>query len=144
MQKAEGARFFRRQRTPVIPRPLEQVERADHVGGDEGRGAIDGAVDVAFRCEIDDGVRLMVGQQPLHQGAVADVAVNEPVSPVSSQRRQGFQVARVGQCIQVDDGARGILPQRSKHEIPADKSGAAGDQPRGHSAVLVNSPMRES
>jgi hypothetical protein len=64
------------------------VEGADDVGLDEIFGAVDAAVDVRFGGKIDDGARLVFGQQAADQGEVADVALDEDVARVA------FRLAR--------------------------------------------------
>jgi hypothetical protein len=56
VEEAEGFFARGRQLGPVEAGAVEEAERADDVGLDEGLGGIDGAVDVGFGGEIDDGV----------------------------------------------------------------------------------------
>ena len=46
---------------------------------------------------------------------------------VALQRRQGFQIAGVGQLVEVDDGLVG-LGQPVEDEVAADETGTAGDE----------------
>ena len=53
--------------------------------------------------EVEHRARLVLGQQLVDQGAVADVALHEDVLGVALQRGQRFEVAGVGQLVEVDD-----------------------------------------
>ena len=91
---------------------------------------------MALGGEIHHGIGPVLGQQPRHQGAIADIAVHEHVVRVAVQRGQGVQVASVSQGIQVDhpDSARDGL----QHEITTDEAGAAGHEP----GCQAKSPVR--
>src|SRR5699024_8988962 len=56
VQEAEGVLAVAGQLAPVVACALQQRQGADHVGLDEGGRAVDGAVDVAFGGEVEDGV----------------------------------------------------------------------------------------
>src|SRR3970282_2589363 len=64
---------------------------------------------------------------------VADVSVHEHVVRVAVQRRQSVQVAGIGEDVEVDD--LDPLPHRVENEIAANKAGAAGHKPSGHSGT---------
>ncbi len=77
--------------------------------------------------------RLVLGQQAIEQGAVADVALHEDVARVALQRSQGFEVARVGEFVEVDHGfIRTSDPV--EHEVAADEAGAASHE-NGHGCI---------
>jgi hypothetical protein len=65
----------------------------------------------------------VLGQQPLHQRAVADAATHEDVAGVAGYRGQGVEVARVRQGVEVYDL---VVPHQVKDEVAPDKAGAAG------------------
>ena len=77
--------------------------------------------------EMPDGARLVILQQLVDQGAVADVALHEDVARVFRQRFQGFQVAGVGEGIQVDHRLAGG-GDPVEHKVRADEACAAGDK----------------
>ena len=64
---------------PIGERRLEQREGAFDVGAEEHRGAVDRAVDVRFRGEMDDPVDLLATQDIEHLLLAADVFVVEAV-----------------------------------------------------------------
>lgn len=74
----------------------------------------------------------MVGARPAGdlQGAIAQVALHEDVARVALQAGKVFQVAGVGEFIEVED--RLIrLGQPVQHEVAADEAGTTGDE-NGH------------
>ncbi len=69
--------------------------------------------------------------------------MHENVIGVAAQRGQRVQIAGVGEFVQIDDaiGARRIfaIGKQAKHEIGADKAGAAGDEYGFHYTVAPKS-----
>ena len=130
MQEAERVAGVVFERLPVIAHRLQQAQGADHVGLDEGRGAIDRTVDVALGGEVHHGIGPVLGQQPRDQVAVADVAVDEDMVGIAVQPTERVQIAGVGQGIQVDDA--NAAGNRIEDEVTADETGSAGDKPRRH------------
>nr|BFF13325.1 hypothetical protein GCM10025699_46280 [Microbacterium flavescens] len=115
----------------VVPeRGVEQLLRAEHVGLDEDRGVPDRAVDVRLGGEVDDGVDL--GEEPVEQGAVADVALDEGVARGVGDGGEVRLVARVGQGVEHDHlgafEARVGVFEGASDEVRADEAGAAGDE----------------
>ena len=127
VQEAERVPGRAFQPLPVVAHRLQQGQGADHVGLHEGRRAVDRTVHVAFGGEIHHSIGAMFGQQPRHQGAVADIAMHEHMLRVALQRGQGVAVAGIGQRVEVDHAlaARHGL----QHEIASDEAGAAGHEP---------------
>jgi hypothetical protein len=88
--------------------------------------------------KIDDGTRLVGGQQLTNKGAVANIALDKYMPRVALQRSQILQIARVAQDVQVNN--RLILgSQPVQHKIGANESGSAGHK---NSHVFVSSAMR--
>ena len=87
---------------------------------------------MGLRREVDDAIRVMLPQQPGHQGLVANVAVDENVPPIPLRLLQVLHIARIGEGVQVDNADIRIFPQQIQHHVGADKPGAAGDQIRFH------------
>ncbi len=141
VQEAEGRLLLGRQRAPVAAHGFEQPEGAEHVGLDEVLGPVDGAVHVGFGREVDDGARLVLGQQAVDQRAVADVALHEDVVRIALERRQGLEVAGIGQLVEVDDGLV-ALREPVENEIGADEAGAPGYQDHGGPSLLSNVKCR--
>src|SRR5690606_26013673 len=142
VQETEGLARRPLQRPPVVARGLEQRQGADHVGLHERARPVDGPVDVALGGEVQDRVRAMLAQQGVHQRAIADVAMDEDMVVVPLQRRQGVEVAGVGERVEVDHALPG--GQRLEHEVPAEETGSAGDKPGLHGARRAQSGMSSS
>jgi hypothetical protein len=102
VQEAEGLALAGGQRAPVRARRFEQGEGAVYVGAHEGARTVDGAVDMALGGEVHHRARLVLGEQALDQGAVADVAMHEEVARVAFQAGERLAVAGVGQRVEVD------------------------------------------
>lgn len=126
VQEAKGTFAVFRQRFMVMACGFQEAEGADDVGLDEVFGAVDGAVHMAFRREVDDGPDGVFFQERRDQFEVGDIALDKAVAVIALQRSQILAVAGVGEFIQVDDGfIRGFQPV--EHEIGADKTGTTGD-----------------
>lgn len=82
---------------------------------------------MAFGGKVDDRAWSVLGQQARHQGAVANVALHEQVARIALQPRQRFQVARVGQLVEVDDALLRVR-QPVENEVGADEASASGDE----------------
>jgi hypothetical protein len=87
-KRNDGAIGFRKRR-PVGARFFEQAECAVDVGADEIVGAVDGAVDVAFGGEMNDGARLFAPQQLAQKFAIDDVALLEAIARMGFRRLAG-------------------------------------------------------
>ena len=117
--------------TEVGPHCFKQAEGTDDVGLDEVFRAVDAAVDVRFGGKIDNGAGLVLGEQFGDEVEVADVTLDEGVARVSLERGEVFEVAGVGQRIEVDDGLVG-MGQPVEDEVAADEAGAACDEDIAH------------
>src|SRR5688572_29252705 len=110
------------------------MKRAFDVGAHEGRGAVDAAVDMAFRSEVNQSARPMLDHQTVDQRAVGDVATLEVVVGMCAQGRQAFQVARIGKSIEIDDRLI-ALSQPVENEVAANEASTSSDE-QGHSGNL--------
>ena len=119
--------MHRCQAVPVGADRFEQAEGADDVGLNEVFGAVDAAVDVRFGGKIDDGARLVLGEQPGDEIEVADVALDEEVARVAVQGGEVLEVAGVGERVKVDDRLVG-LAQPVEDKIAADKACPTRDE----------------
>ncbi|MDT4888022.1 hypothetical protein FQZ97_1245240 [compost metagenome] len=79
---------------------------------------------------MDHRTRPVLGQQARYQGAIPDVALHEHMASIPLQAGQGFQIAGVGELVQVEDGLI-VACQPVKHEVGADEAGATSDQNHG-------------
>jgi hypothetical protein len=77
MVEAEAVRFGLRQRAPIVERLLQQDERAHDVGLYKCGGTVDRAVDMAFGRQMQNDVRLELGQGRLHRRRVGDIRPDE-------------------------------------------------------------------
>ena len=127
VQEAEGFLGLALQAVVVGAGAFQQVKGADDIGLDEVFRAVDGAVHMAFSGKVEDGARLVLGQQTADQLRIADIALHEEVARVVLHCGQGFKVAGVGQLVQVEDGLV-VLRQPVENEVAADEAGAACDQ----------------
>ena len=81
---------------------------------------------MAFGGEIQHGIRAVGLQQPAHEFGIADIALNENVVLILCQFRQIFQIAGIGQLVQIDDA---FTPLPGLEDITGtNKTGAAGDK----------------
>jgi len=76
---------------------------------------------------MDDSARPVLGEQPVDEFAVADVAANEDMARVVGERRQILGIAGVGEGVEIEDGLV-ALRQPVEDEIRADEARAAGHQ----------------
>ena len=76
--------------------------------------------------QVHDGVGLVLGEHAIQFGAVADVDLFEGIAGMIRHRSQRFQVARVGQLVQVHDRIARVANDMA-HQGRADESGSAGN-----------------
>lgn len=104
---------------PGIAGHIEEGVGAHDIGAHEGFRTEDGAVDVAFGGEVDDGVDLVLGKEALDEGAVADVTLDKHIAALGAGffRRlpiarldvgEVFEVAGIGEGVEIDDAPRKI------------------------------------
>jgi hypothetical protein len=117
-----------------VARGLEQREGADDVGLHERARAGDRAIDVGLGGEVHDGVDAVLGQHPIDQRAVADVAVDERAPRRVRQVAQVLAAAGVGQRVEHHQRGLGARGLQLTDEVGADEAGAAGDQDVSHAA----------
>ncbi len=97
----------------------------------KGFGAGDGAVDVGFGGEVEDGSGLVGGECAAEEISVGDVPVDEGVVRAAGERSEVGGVAGVGEGVEVDEGAFGLGGGRAEpaeDEVGADEACAAGDE----------------
>ena len=95
MQKAEILRLLVRQLHPIGPRRFEQTVCAEHIGADEGIGAIDRAVNMALRGQVHDDVGRVRVKHGIHRGTVANIGLDEAVAWTIGDCLQRAQIRRV-------------------------------------------------
>jgi hypothetical protein len=124
----------------VAAHGFEQAEGAQHVGLHEVFGTVDRTIDMRFRGKVHNCTRFVLGQQAVDEGAVADVALHEDVFRIALERREGLEVACVGQLVEVHDRLFAV-GDPVEYEIGADEASAAGNQNHGRLNSLVDSDV---
>jgi hypothetical protein len=104
MQKAECRFFTFWQCRPVATHRFEQLVGAHDVGLDEVAWAADGTIHMALGRKIDYCARLVLGQKVIHQPFITNITLQKSVAWVSLQARQGLQITRISELIEVDHG----------------------------------------
>lgn len=112
------------------PGAFEQIEAAHHIGLDEFAWAMNGAIHMAFCCEMNNGSGLVGGKKVLNEIAIRDVTMHKAVQWVVFQRGQGLQIASVGQLVEIQDGLI-RLSQPIQNKIAANETSSARDQNHG-------------
>lgn len=97
---------------------------------------MDAAVDMGFGGKIDDGTRLVFGKQTADEIEIANVAFDEGVAGVAFQYGEVFQIACVGQGIEVDH--RFVrLGQPIENEVATNEAGTASHKNTNHLTPLT-------
>jgi hypothetical protein len=94
--KAEPALRLVVETPPVFEGRRQHDRGPDHVGVDEGRRSVDGAVDVGLGRQVGDHVRAIVAQSLRHRFAIADIHPAEAVALPVVDGAQRREVARIG------------------------------------------------
>ena len=84
---------------------------------------------MAFGSEVQDGPGLVLRQQAGDQPGVPNITLHKDMPRVAVQRCQRFQVAGIGQLVEVDDRLVG-LSQPVEDKVGTDEAGSAGDKNR--------------
>jgi hypothetical protein len=106
---------------------LQQSEGADHVGLDKGCRAINGTVHMAFCRQVHHDIRAELAELGRHGSGIGDIGLGKRVAFAPGHRRQGFEVAGVGQAVHHADFIPGIFNDMTNHSR-ADKACATGDK----------------
>ena len=72
---------------------------------------------------------LMLAKKAGDTFTVVDVAADESVTRIGTDRREVRRIAGVGKAIEIDEW-RGFVRQPLENEVGADESGATGDEDR--------------
>ena len=87
---------------------LEQPEGAVDVGPEESVRTKDGAFDMAFGSEMDDGAGVMVAKYLSEEFGVVEIAVDEGIAGgllrVCVNRSEVLGLAGIGKAVEVNDG----------------------------------------
>ena len=111
----------------MLQRGGQQMESASNVGLNERPWAVDRAIDMAFRGEMKHPIGVVIAEDCPHCLAVVEIDLNEDVPGIVEGFFKRFQVAGVGQGVEIDDLMRGG-PNQSAHQRRADESRPSGDE----------------
>src|SRR5699024_276058 len=92
---------------------------------------------VAFRRKVDHIVGIILFHQAGDQFTVADVALHKDVAGIAFNVLEVFQVAGIGQLVQVDDADVLMLFQHIVHKVGTDETGTAGGKISLHSLFSI-------
>jgi hypothetical protein len=112
---------------PVATGRFEQAVSPDDIGLDELARPVDGTVDMRLRCQVHDRVGSEARQHLAHRGLIDDVLLHELVASVGDYALQRFEVACVGQFVEVQYVMIGVVDQMADQRR-TDKAGATGDK----------------
>ncbi|CWO36326.1 Uncharacterised protein [Neisseria meningitidis] len=82
---------------------------------------------MAFRRQVHHGIGPVLCEYAVEFGAVANVHLLESIAGIIGNVGQRFEIARVGQFVEVDDGILGVLNDMADNGR-ADKARAAGNE----------------
>ena len=135
MEEAEALAHRRREAREVLTRRFQQLEGPHQIRLDEGGRAIDGAVDVGLRREVEDGVGALLADDLLHRGAVRDVRLHEVKALVGGDVGEALEIPGVGELVDHHD-AGVAARERVADEVRPDESRTARDDPGRHAQRL--------
>ena len=121
----------------VLAAAFHQHLRAHHVGAHEDAGVGDGAVHMAFSGKVDHDIGVLFLKETVHRLRIGDVRAHKTEARVVHDGREGFQIARVGQLIQIDQQDLRVFLEHIVHKVGTDKTGTAGDQIGFHRSVSL-------
>lgn len=94
---------------------LQQSEGTDHVGLDEGGQAINGAIHMTFCRQVHHDIRAELAKLGRHGSGIRDISLGKRVAFAPNHRRQGFEVAGIGQAVHHADFIQGIFNDMTNH-----------------------------
>ena len=113
---------------PSSARGLQKLYGAHNVGQDKFHWPLNGAVYVAFCCQVNDVRNLVVGKNALQSGCVADIGALKAVVGGAFDVFEVFEVARVGQFVKIDNQVVGVVLDQASDDMRTDKSCSAGNK----------------
>ena len=127
VEEPEGVLAIRCQGFEIFAGHFQEGAGAHHVGLDECRRAVDGAIHVAFGCQVHDCVRLLGGKDLTKGSRITDVDLLEGIVRMRVCSGDGLQIACVGEFVHVDDGVF-VRREDVANECGSDEACAAGDE----------------
>lgn len=82
---------------------------------------------MAFRCEVDDGARLMFIENRGYQGLVADISMDKAIAWVSFDALQIAPVSGISEQVEIHD-SRVSVGEPLQDEVGADESRPASNK----------------
>ena len=92
---------------------------------------------MALGGKVDDVIEIILLEQAFHQLLIADIALHKHMAGVALHVLQVFQIAGVGQLIQIDQQDLRLLFEHIMHKVGTNKTGAAGDQIGFHKSSFL-------
>ena len=127
MVEAKRALFWPGKGLPVAAGGFQQAVGADDIGLDKIRRAVNRTVDVGFGGQMHDRLRLEAREHCADGGLVDDIGLYELIAAIGRDTGQRFQIAGVGEFVQVEHFVLGVLNQMT-YQSRTDKTGATGNE----------------
>src|SRR5690606_17575914 len=127
MMEAEGCLALGAQAEPVGACIFQQAVGADDIGLDECCRAIDRAVDMRLGGQVHDGVWLELAQRRDDALGIGNIGLNEAIPWACIDLGQRFQIAGIGQLVEVEHLVLGVLNQMADQRR-SDEAGSAGNK----------------
>ena len=108
MHETEGFGFCFREPAPIGKRGVQHGEGADEICLDESRRTVDRSVDMTFRREMHDDIRLELGESGGDRLAVADIRAPKGITRILRDRRKRIEITCVGKLIIDEDSVVGL------------------------------------
>lgn len=118
----------------VVAAALEDIKEADEVALEVGARVLDGVADTGLGGEVHHDIEAVLGEQPLDEGGIAQVAANEGEAALgislckhAQARMLDARVVVAVEVVEADDRVIGLREQLLDEER-ADKTGRSGDE----------------
>ena len=82
---------------------------------------------MAFGCQVNNPIGLVLIKNSFEFGRIQDVYFFKNIIRCMFNIPQVFEVACIGECIQVDDFVTRVFIDKQSYNMRADKAGTAGD-----------------
>jgi hypothetical protein len=96
---------------PEVLRGFQQIHRSDYVGGDKFHGAGYGPVHMRFGRKVNYRIKKVLPEKFINESCFLDIAPDENVVGIFFNIPEVFQIARIGQGIEVYDMVSGVVRQ---------------------------------
>ena len=96
-------KFPRKVFFPCTPACIQEIDRTDYVGADKGKRIKYGAVNMRFRCKMDNGIRPVLRKQSIDEFSIDNIPLDKGIIVQVFQVFQVLKVACICKRIQVQD-----------------------------------------